>query len=392
VSGSTVAVATSGGLSSSWLIARLAREGSRVVAVTVDTGQLTEEEVALIGRRAKELGATKHVAVDARAEVWESHLTWLVKANVLSLAAERYVQARHAALVARQEGAVAVVHGSSAIGDEHLRFELGARATAPELAVRAPVRDEGLSRDDVRDRLAKLGLLDEARGRTAVEGGIFGGTTGGVALHDPWTEPQDEHFPLTTSPREAPDLSQEFELDFERGVPVRAFGAELDGVSLVRRLHDTGRRHGIGRHVRLADTAHGTKERRAVEAPALTILIEAHRELERLVLTSRQRVQKDQLALAYERLFDEGLFHEPAMRDLEALFESSQRDVTGTVRVVLYKGRCDVTGVTSPNALLENDAATGEDARGFARVSGTPTLLAARRARAQARKTPTGGR
>lgn len=406
--GRAVVVAYSGGLDTSYLVARLAREGARVIAATVDTGGFTQDDLDRIAKRAKALGAAKHIAIDARGEVFDRFVTYLIKGNVLrggvyplSVAAERYAQARHVALVARNEGAVAVYHGSTAAGNDQVRFDVTIRAVAPDVEVRAPVRDEGLTRDQEKQYLEEQKLLDVAgqsgkadastggaKARYSINAGLWGTTAGGGEIHDAWNAPEDEAWPLTTSPREAPDVAEEFEVDFERGVPVEAFGAKLDGVALVKRLNDVGRRHGVGRGIHLGDTVIGVKGRIAFEAPAAIILVSAHRELEKLVLTSWQRLIKDQLALTYGQLFHEGLFYEPAMRDIEALLDASQRNVTGTARVHLYRGNCEITGVQSLYSLVDRDVATygeqarmwdGRDAKGFAKIFGVPSLLSARR-------------
>lgn len=408
LSGTVVVIAYSGGLDTSYLVARLSREGANVVACTVDTGGFTEDDLARIASRAKGLGAAKHVAIDAREEVFEHYVTYLIKGNVLrggvyplSVAAERYAQAKHVALVARAEGAAAVYHGSTAAGNDQVRFDVSIRAVAPDVEVRAPVRDEGLTREQERAFLEHNALLEVAgqggkgdaatggaKSRYSINAGLWGTTAGGGELHEPWNAPEDEAFPLTTSPREAADVAEEFEIEFERGVPVGAFGARQGGVALVRRINDVGRRHGVGRGIHLGDTVIGVKGRIAFEAPAALVLIAAHRELEKLVLTSWQRLIKDQVALVYGQLFHEGLYYEPAMRDVEALLDASQRTVTGTARVCLYKGNCDVTGVRSDYSLVDREVATygeaarlwdGRDAKGFAKIFGVPSLLAARR-------------
>jgi argininosuccinate synthase len=400
-SGQTVVVAYSGGLDTSFLVARLAREEkARVVAVTVDTGGFTREDLRRIEQRAKELGAAKHVLIDARAEVFEKYVAYLIKGNVLrggvyplSVAAERYAQARHVALVARDERAEAIYHGSTAAGNDQVRFDVSIRALFPQVEVRAPVRDEGLTREQERAWLEKNGLVETASGKKdaatggakakySINAGLWGTTAGGGELHDPWQAPSNEAFPLVAPPEEAASEAEILEVEFEKGFP------KSRGTEIVEKLNEIGRKHGIGRGIHLGDTVIGVKGRIAFEAPAAMILIAAHRELEKLVLTSWQRLLKDQIALTYGQLFHEGLYHEPAMRDMEAYFDKANEKVTGTVRVRLYRGNIDVLGVKSACSLIDREVATygeqakmwdGRDAKGFAKIFGVPSLLAARR-------------
>ena len=396
-----VVVAYSGGLDTSFIVGRLAREEkAHVVAVTVDTGGFTKDDLKRIEARAKELGAAKHVTIDARAEVFERYVSYLIKGNVLrggvyplSVAAERYAQARHVALVARDERAKAIYHGSTAAGNDQVRFDVSIRALFPEVEVRAPVRDEGLTREQERAWLEKNELLEStsskkdsatggAKAKYSINAGLWGTTAGGGELHDPWQGPSNEAFPLVAAPEDAAAKAEEIEVELESGFP------RTKGLELVEKLNEIGRKHGIGRGIHLGDTVIGVKGRIAFEAPAAMILIAAHRELEKLVLTSWQRLLKDQLALTYGQLFHEGLYHEPAMRDMEAYFDKANEKVTGTVRIRLYRGNIDVLGVKSPHSLMDKDVATygeqakmwdGRDAKGFAKIFGVPSLLAARR-------------
>jgi argininosuccinate synthase len=401
VANERVVVAYSGGLDTSFIVGRLAREEkAHVVAVTVDTGGFTKDDLKRIEARAKELGAAKHVTIDARAEVFERYVSYLIKGNVLrggvyplSVAAERYAQARHVALVARDERAKAIYHGSTAAGNDQVRFDVSIRALFPEVEVRAPVRDEGLTREQERAWLEKNNLLETtsskkdaatggAKAKYSINAGLWGTTAGGGELHDPWQGPSSEAFPLVAAPEDASNKAEELEVEFKNGFP------KTKGIELVETLNEIGRKHGIGRGIHLGDTVIGVKGRIAFEAPAAMILIAAHRELEKLVLTSWQRLLKDQLALTYGQLFHEGLYHEPAMRDMEAYFDKANEKVTGTVRVRLYRGNIEVLGVKSPHSLIDKEVATygeqakmwdGRDAKGFAKIFGVPATLAARR-------------
>ena len=402
----TVVVAYSGGLDTSFLVARYARTGHRVVACTVDTGGFEEGELEAIERRAKALGADRWVGVDAQADVFDRYVTWLIKANVLrgavyplSVAAERYAQAERAVEVARAERARAIVHGSTGAGNDQVRFDVSFRVLAPELEIWAPVRDEGLTREQEKAWLEQQGLSgvlakSKAQSAYSVNAGLWGTTAGGGELHDPWEPAGEEAYPLVTAPWDAADLPEELDIEFTRGVPTAVCGQPCDGPSLTRQLNKIGRRHGVGRGVHVGDTVLGLKGRIAFEAPAAVILIAAHRELEKITLTGRQMLLKDQLGLTYGDYFHRGLYHEPVMRDLEAFLDSTQRPVSGTARIRLYRGNVDVLGVQSQLSLMDPEIGRygeqarlwdGRDARGFARLVGIPGEVASRRDRKAAR-------
>jgi argininosuccinate synthase len=225
-------------------------------------------------------------------------------------------------------------------------------------------------------------------GGPEVRRGAWGTLASGGELDDPWAAPEDELYPTVADPTDAAALPEEFELEFAQGLPVAAFGSALDGPGLVRQVEKVARRHGVGRGVHLGEAALGLVTRQAFEAPAAAVLLRAHRELEKLVLTRRQLELLALLGARYGELFQRGLYHEPALRDVERFAASSQRTVTGTVRVRLSRGVVDVLGVRSPAGLAGPEAwAHGEgavvvdprDARGHARVLSIPGRLARRR-------------
>ncbi|MEX1054411.1 MAG: argininosuccinate synthase, partial [Rhodothermales bacterium] len=189
------------------------------------------------------------------------------------------------------------------------------------------------------------------------------------------------------SPANAPNEPVELSISFEIGIPTAVDGRTLDPVSLIEQLNKTGGAHGIGRGIHVGDTILGIKGRVAFEAPAPAILIAAHRELEKIILTRWQRFQKDHLADFYGQLLHEGQYFDPVMRDIEAMIDSSQKPVTGSVRVRLYKGGVQVLGCESPHSMFDAAVATygetnqlwdGRDAQGFTQIYGVQALLARR--------------
>lgn len=393
----TVLVAFSGGLDTSWCVAHV-RETlrRRVATVTIDTGGFDAEELARIEKRAKELGSERHVTVDGRAAVFDRFVKFLVAGNCLRggvyplcVSAERIVQAEETARVAREIGAAAVLHGSTGAGNDQVRFDVAFHVLLPGVEVLTPVRELQLSRKEEFDFLEARGFPAKLEAKTySVNRGLWGTTIGGGDLHRPASAVPSDCWPDTADPDRAPAGGVEVKVTFERGVPAALDGTPMDGVSLCRRLAEIANPHGVGRGVHTGDTILGIKGRLAFEAPAALVIVTAHREIEKLVLTKLQNRWKDQLGAFYADLVHEGLWFDPVRRDVEAFLASSQRIVSGTVTLRLVRGRIEVVAVDSPASLLGRMGAvygegsrawTGEEARAFSKVYGVPSVLAARR-------------
>jgi argininosuccinate synthase len=383
-------LAYSGGLDTSFLVAWLTREqGHAVTTLSVDCGGWSAAERDELERRALATGAAGHLFVDAREELYRRVIRWLVAGNVrrgevypLSVGAERGLQAEILAREALARGFGAVAHGCTAAGNDQVRFEAALATLAPELVVLAPVRELGLARDEQRAYLARQGLaLPPAGGRYSVNAGLWGLTIGGQELATSWESLPEEAWHWTRGARG----TGRFVVSFERGEPVALDGKMLAPVTLIERLNERAGALGAGRGYHLGDTVLGIKGRVAFEAPAAEVLLAAHRELEKLVLTEEQRTTKDQLGDQYGRRLHQGLFHDPLQRDVEALLASSQERVTGRARVLVRGGAVLVEGVESPFSLMSASdarygerAAKGTDPRaalGFARILAEPARL-----------------
>jgi len=390
-----VAVAFSGGLDTSWLVARCAERGDTVLAITVDTGGWTPEGRSELAAHARRLGAAEHVLIDGREPLYGDHIAWLIRGNVLRggvyplcVGVERVVQARLFAEAARERGATVLVHGSTGAGNDQIRFDVTLRALLPDAIIEAPIRDEAITREHSAGWLAERGLGPMQSDPTlSINRGLWGTTAGGGLTHDPWAEPGPESFTTTVDPAQAPVEGASVVLGFREGLPVALDGVPIEGWPIVEALHDLGAAHGVGRGVHLGDTILGIKGRVVFEAPAAAILLPAHRELEKLVLTAGQRAVGAQLGETYGQLVHEARGLDPLARDIEAFLLSNQQRVTGDVRVRLLRGTVQVTGVRSPFSLLDvQQTAYGEhtglwsgaDARGFAKIHGVPAYLAAR--------------
>lgn len=394
----TLALAFSGGLDTSLCVPFLAERGWAVHTVYVNTGGATPADLDAIARQAAAVGAVKHHVVDARQAVFDRFVRYLIQGNVLrggvyplSVAAERTQQALSVIEVARQVGATAVAHGSTGAGNDQVRFDIAFRVLAPELEVITPIRDEGIQRDWAISYLEQRSLpVPPKAGAYSINRGLWGTTWGGGWTHDTWAGPPAELLhPPTDSP--AP---REFVIGWERGVPLQLDGAAVQGPELIRLLGDLAEQYGIGHGIHVGETALGIKGRIGFEAGAALILISAHRELEKLVLTKWQSFWKDQLATFYGDRLHEGHYFDPALRDIEALLTSSQQRVSGETRVLLAAGRFQVVGTRSPFSMMDRAVATygeenrlwsGAEARAFSRVSAVPELLAGKVAQKVAR-------
>ncbi|MEO8504537.1 MAG: argininosuccinate synthase [Acidobacteriota bacterium] len=391
-----VVLAFSGGLDTSFCVPLLREQlGRPVVTVTVDTGGLDEAARQALAERARQLGAVEHHLIDARANYFDSVLRFLILGNVrrgqlypLCVGAERVLQAQQVALAAKRLGSDAVAHGCTAAGNDQVRFEVALRTLAPELDILAPVRDQPRSRVEQVAFLEARGLPVPAHGAAySTNRGLWGVTIGGRETLTSSGSIPESAWVLTRGAFDRVSSPVRMVLAFERGVPVAIDGEALAPVALLERLDAIAGPLGIGRGIHLGETILGIKGRVAFEAPAAEILLNAHRELEKLVLTGRQQRVKDQASAIYGDLVHEGQLLDPAARDIEALLLSSQQRVTGEVTLMLRQGSVFVEGTDSPFSLLAatrgkyGEAAgewTAADARGFSRVVGIPSMLAAR--------------
>ncbi len=387
----TCVLAFSGGLDTSFCVPHLAEQGWTVHTAYINTGGATPADLDAIARQAAAVGAVRHHTVDARQAVYDGFVRFLIQGNVLrgevyplSVAAERTQQALSTIAVAREAGATAVAHGSTGAGNDQVRFDIAFRVLAPDLEVLTPIRELGLQRDQAIAYLEarKLPVPPKA-GAYSINRGLWGTTWGGGWTHDTWAGPPSE---LIDPPANTP-APRELVLGWEAGLPVSLDGTAVAGPDLIRQLGDLGEAYGFGRNIHVGETALGIKGRIGFEAGAALLLIAAHRELEKLVLTKWQAFWKDQLGRFYGDRLHEGHYFDPSLRDIEALVTSSQQRVTGETRIRLAAGRFQVVGTRSPFSMMDRSVATygeenrlwtGAEAQAFSRVSAIPELLAER--------------
>jgi argininosuccinate synthase len=391
IKASRTVLAFSGGLDTSFCVLWLREQGREIHTVTVDTGGFDHAELARIEILARELGAESHTTINARDELFRDYLRFLLAGNVLrgglyplSVSAERVCQARRIVTHARQINAVALAHGSTGAGNDQVRFDVAFRTLAPELEILAPIRDLALSRAEERAFLSVRGFtFPEKLELYSINEGMWGTSVGGKETHDSWQHLPDEAYPGgevdPTLPMRAVTIR------FDEGVPSQIDGEPKSAVAAISALNAIGRRYGIGRGIHLGDTILGIKGRVGFEAPAAHLLISAHRELEKLVLTGKQLFWKEHFGNLYGTLLHEGQFFDPLARDLEAFLESSQQVVTGQVRVRISPRSFAVEGVRSANSLMRSEMASygegtslwsGQEAAAFAKIFGVPQMLA----------------
>ncbi len=381
-----IVLAYSGGLDTSFLIPWLAEQQRRaVITVTVDTGGIDAAAACALRARALALGASAHHQIDARSDYFEQVLRFLIIGNVrrgqlypLCVGAERVLQAQTIARMARSLGVTTVAHGCTAAGNDQVRFEVALRTLAPELEILAPVRDRALKRAEELAFLQQRGLPVPPYGAAySVNRGLWGVTIGGrETLSSSGCIPESA-WVLSRGALDQPRAAERHRLGFERGRPAQLDGKALEPVELIERLESLAAAFGIGRGIHLGDTIIGTKGRVAFEAPAAEVLLTAHRELEKLVLTGRQQRIKEAVASPYGDLVHEGQLLDPVCRDIEALLLSSQQRVSGEVHLQLRPGALFIEGVESPYSLMAVSRgvygeAAGEwsasDALGFSRI------------------------
>ncbi len=377
-----VVLAYSGGLDTSvilrWLIERYRCE---VVAFCADLGQ--GEELVSIRDKALRTGAQGVHVVDLREEFVRDFVFPMLRASavyegsyLLGTSIARPLIAKAQVEIALKEGADAVAHGATGKGNDQVRFELTYAALAPHLRVIAPWREWDLD--------SRTALIDFARRHDipvpvtterpySTDRNLFHISYEGGVLEDPWMAPPDKMFLLTNAPEAAPDVPIEVLLEFESGNPVAVDGRRLGPVALLERLNRIGGEHGIGRVDLVENRFVGMKSRGVYETPGGTILMIARRALESITLDREVLHLRDGLVPRYAEMIYYGFWFSPERQALQGLMDECVRDVTGTVRLTLYKGNVTVTGRRSPRSLYRTDFATFEadtvyrqrDAEGF---------------------------
>ncbi|PYX12132.1 MAG: argininosuccinate synthase [Acidobacteria bacterium] len=390
-----VVLAYSGGLDTSIIIPWLKENYSYdVIAMVGDVGQ--GDDLEAVVEKAYATGASKVVVADLREEFLTEYVFRALQAGavyehkyLLGTSLARPVIAKHQVEVANREGATAVAHGCTGKGNDQVRFELAYQSLAPELKVIAPWREWTLkSREDCLDYAEQHGI-PVAASREKIHSrdrNLWHISHEGGELEDAGNAPLDSTWQLIRSPQEAPDHAEQVAFGFAKGIPISVNGMKLDPVSLVELLNEIGARNAVGRVDLVENRFVGIKSRGCYETPGGTLLIAAHRELEALCLERDVAHFKQHVGLKYAELVYFGLWFTPLREALDAFVETTQKDITGSVKLSLYKGNVAVVGRESEYSLYRTDLAgftMGEnydqkDAEGFIRILGLPARSRAR--------------
>jgi len=361
-----VVLAYSGGLDTSVLVKWLQEKyGYQVIAVNIDVGN--EKDFTTVREKALKIGAIESVVVDAKEDLVKYFLFPALQGNAmyegqypLATALTRPLMAKLLVDKALESGATAIVHGCTGKGNDQVRFEVSINALAPDIKIIAPAREWNMTREESIEYAKKHGIPVPITVKSpySIDVSLWGKAIECGAIEDPWAEPPEDAFTMTVSPEKAPNTPQYIEIGFEKGIPVSLDGEELDGVTLITRLNDIAGSHGIGRIDHIEDRVVGIKSREIYEAPAAMTLIEAHKALEALTLSRDQLDFKQKVEQTFANLIYNGMWFSGLNRDISAYIRSSQRYVTGQVRMKLFKGKATVAGRKSPKALYNLSLAT----------------------------------
>ena len=391
-----VVLAYSGGLDTSVILPWLQETyGYEVIAFAAELGQ--GDELSGIKRKALASGAAKCIVKDLRKEFVEEYLWPMLKAGavyennyLLGTSIARPLIAKHQVDVAHAEGATAVAHGATGKGNDQVRFEVTYMALDPSLKIIAPWKDPKFkltSREAAVDYARKHKIpIDQSKKKIySRDRNLWHISHEGADLEDPANEPKDDLFVISNPVSSAPDKPDYVTIGFFEGVPVKYNGRLTTGVKLIEALNELGGKHAVGQADLVENRLVGIKSRGVYETPAGTILMTAHGALESLTLDRETMHYKQQVALKYADLVYYGLWFSQLREALDAFINVTQRNVTGEVRLKLFKGRCTLAGVTSPNSLYRTDLASFKmgaeydptDATGFIRLFGLPARVAA---------------
>ena len=390
-----VVLAYSGGLDTSVIIPWLKENynNCEVIAVTADLGQ--GDELAPVHDKALKSGASKCYILDLKEEFIADYVWPVVKAGavyekkyLLGTSFARPLIAKRLVEIAETEGADAVAHGATGKGNDQVRFELSVKALAPQLAIIAPWREWSIrSREDAIDfaEAHNIPIPVTKEHDYSMDRNMWHLSHEGSDLEDPWNAPKDALFIVTNTPETAPDKAEYVELEFEQGVPVAVNGKKMSPATIVENLNEIGIRNGVGICDMVENRLVGMKSRGVYETPGGSIIYYAHNELENLCLDRATMSYKQMVGIKYSELVYDGMWFSPLREALAAFVDETQKTVTGTVRLKLYKGNIISAGAKSPYSLYSQEYVTfgadevynQADASGFINLFGLPLTVRA---------------
>ena len=366
-----IVLAYSGGLDTTVAVPWLQEKyDADIVTLTIDLGMV---ELEPIRQRALSIGAVEAMTVDGRDTLVNEFLFPSLQAGTiyegqypLATALGRPLIARYLVEAAKQHDAYAIAHGCTGKGNDQVRLEVGIAALGPEIDVIAPIRDWGMSRDDeIEYGQARNLPINATRSRFSTHENLWGRSVEAGELEDPWLEPPEDAYAWTNPVTGTPDEPAYVEIHFEQGIPTAVDGENMNGVDIVNHLNTLSGTHGVGRIDHVENRLVGIKSREIYECPAATLLHAAHTSLEAMTLTKDQARMKGRISQEYSDVIYNGLWFTAHRVDLNAYIQSTQRFVTGDVRVRLHKGTCVVVGRQAPKALYNYGLATYDRADEF---------------------------
>ena len=379
-----IVLAYSGGLDTTVAVPWLQEKyDADIITLTIDLGMV---ELEPIRQRALSIGAVEAMTVDGRDTLVNEFLFPSLQAGTiyegqypLATALGRPLIARYLVEAAKQHDAYAIAHGCTGKGNDQVRLEVGIAALGPEIDVIAPIRDWGMSRDDeIEYGQARNLPINATRSRFSTDENLWGRSVEAGELEDPWLEPPEDAYAWTNPVTGTPDEPAYVEIHFEQGIPTAVDGENMNGVDIVNHLNTLSGTHGVGRIDHVENRLVGIKSREIYECPAATLLHAAHTSLEAMTLTKDQARMKGRISQEYADVIYNGLWFTAHRADLSAYIQSTQRFVTGDVRVRLHKGTCVVVGRQAPKALYNYGLATYDrsdefdhgSAEGFIKIYG----------------------
>jgi argininosuccinate synthase len=389
-----VVLAYSGGLDTSVAIRWIKEKyGFDVIAATIDVGN--EKDFKAVKDKALKVGAIKAVVIDAKKTFVEDYIFPTLKAGALyeeiypmATSLARPLMAKLLTDLAIEEGATAIAHGCTGKGNDQVRFEVAINALAPSMKIIAPAREWGMTREDTIKYATKYKIPVPVKSGHAysTDENLWGRSVECGVLEDPWAEPPEEVYAWTKSAANSPAKPHYCEIGFEKGVPISCDGKAMEGVALIKMLNELAGEHGVGRIDHIENRLVGIKSREIYEAPSAVLLLTAHKALEDMALGKDQSRFKAKVSAEFADLIYNGLWFTANRQDLSAYVESTQRFVSGTVRLKLHKGNCTVVGRKSPYSLYSHGLATYEKgdqfdqsaAPGFIQIFGLPVKTQAK--------------
>lgn len=383
-----IILAYSGGLDTSVAVRWLAEKGFDVVCYLADVGQ--GQNIQVVKKRAKKAGASRIIVGSLKKEFVEDFIWPSLKANAvyqskyfLATALSRPLIAKKLVEAAHKESAKYIAHGCTGKGNDQVRFEVSVGALDSKLNVIAPVREWNLPTREAEMRYAKVHKIpvDVTKKKPySIDKNLWGVSIESGKLEDPWHEPEEGAYQMTKQAEKSPDKPYYLNIYFKKGVPKKLNQKKLDGIKLINKLNEIGGRYSIGRSDLIEDRLVGIKSRELYEAPGANILLEAHKALESMVLDRETLYFKEIVGLKYSRLIYDGLWYTPLKEAIDRFIDYTQKNMEGTVKVKLLKGKVSVVGRKSPNSLYKKELATygkGDKfdqslAKGFIELFGLP--------------------